>query len=130
MLRRPFAQCDQSQAKLTIADIIDRCNGNTSKPFKDMVREVQRAAGGCQKEEIAPSSFSKFRLFCADPTAAGSVEPTSPRSVDACLRLGIEPYELKFIPKEQFHKNLEDTDLAELAFKHHEGIRQVTSRPI
>lgn len=53
------------------------------------------------------------------------MEPTSPRSVDACLRLGLEPYELKFIGQQHFQKNLRDSDLAALAFKHHETMRQV-----
>lgn len=61
----------------------------------------------------------------ADPHATGSVEPTSPRSVETCLHLGIEPCELKFISKQHFLKNLGDNDLAELAFKHHETVRQV-----
>ena len=62
----------------------------------------------------------------ADANASSSVEPTSPRSVDACLQLGIEPCELKFIPQHHFLKNLGDADLADLAFKHHESTRQVS----
>ncbi len=47
--------------------------------------------------------------------------------MEACLQLGIEPCELKYISKQHFLKNLGDNDLAELAFKHHETVRQVSS---
>ena len=66
-------------------------------------------------------------MLPADPNAVSSLEPTSPRSVDACLRLGIEPCELKFIALDHFVKNLGDKDLADLAFKHHETVRQVAT---
>ena len=75
---------------------------------------------------IALAKFTSQHLL-VDASASSSVEPTSPRSVDACLQLGIEPCELKFIPQHHFLKNLGDADLAELAFKHHENTRQVCS---
>ena len=52
---------------------------------------------------------------CADANNTASLEPTSPRSVDACLHLGIEPSELKYIAQSHFLKNLGDKDLAGLA---------------
>lgn len=106
-------QSETSSVKLTISDIIDRCNGEA--PTVSTSRTL-----------VALESWHTS-LVSPDPKVTGNVEPTSPRSVDACLRLGIEPDELKFITKQHFLKNLEDPDLAELAFKHHETIRQVLS---
>lgn len=51
-------------------------------------------------------------LCAADPRALGSLEPTSPRSVEACLRLGIEPASLQFRPLETFQLSREAGDLA------------------
>ena len=64
-------------------------------------------------------------LHPADPTGKGSLEPTSPRSVEACLRLGIEPSELHFIPMEVFVARFREKDLAEIAYNHHETVRKV-----
>ncbi len=63
-------------------------------------------------------------LFAADPRALGSLEPTSPRSVEACLRLGIEPASLQFRPLETFQLSREAGDLAQLAFNFNEAVRQ------
>ena len=62
-----------------------------------------------------------------DPRGSGSLEPTSPRSVEACLRLGIEPAELRFIPLEKFMLEEHDAELAQLAFQHVDKIRQVSN---
>ena len=61
----------------------------------------------------------------ADPSGKGSLEPTSPRSVEACLRLGIEPSELHFMPMDVFLARFRDRELAEIACSHHETVRQV-----
>ena len=63
----------------------------------------------------------------ADPRGMGSLEPTSPRSVEACLRLGIEPCELHFMPPDVFMEEFGDKELAQIAYSHHERIRQVMS---
>ena len=65
------------------------------------------------------------RLHRADPSGKGSLEPTSPRSVEACLRLGIEPSELHFMAIEIFLARFRERDLADIAFNHHETVRQV-----
>ena len=64
-------------------------------------------------------------LCDADPSGKGSLEPTSPRSVEACLRLGIEPSELHFMPMDVFLARFRDRELAEIACSHHETVRQV-----
>ena len=61
----------------------------------------------------------------ADPSGKGSLEPTSPRSVEACLRLGIEPSELHFMPLDIFLARFRERDLADIAYNHHETVRQV-----
>ena len=71
-------------------------------------------------------------LHCADPSGRGSLEPSSPRSVEACLRLGIEPSELHFMPLDIFLARFRERDLAEIAYSHHETVRQVrqSSQPV
>lgn len=73
---------------------------------------------------LAAASSSNF--VSTDPKGSGSLEPTSPRSVEACLRLGIEPAELRFIPLDKFFAEEHDTELAQLAFQHVDKIRQVS----
>jgi hypothetical protein len=54
------------------------------------------------------------------------LELTSPRSVEACLQLGIDPPDLRYRPLEYFLKQEHGIeDLAELAYQFHEGVRQV-----
>jgi hypothetical protein len=55
------------------------------------------------------------------------LELTSPRSVEACLHLGIEPADLIFRNLDYFIKQENnEVDLAALAYDFHEGTRQVT----
>ena len=53
------------------------------------------------------------------------MEPSSPRSVGAFLRLGIEPASLRAVPMAAFQAAGEEPDLAQLVFDHLEQIRQV-----
>jgi len=53
------------------------------------------------------------------------MEPSSPRSVGAFLRLGIEPASLRAVPVAAFQAAGEPPDLTQLVFDHLEGIRQV-----
>lgn len=52
-----------------------------------------------------------------------SLFPTSPRSVAACLRLGIDPSALRYIPYERFFNKYRRHDLAKVAFEHYESSR-------
>ena len=45
--------------------------------------------------------------------------------MEACLRLGIEPSELHFMPMDIFLNRFKDRELAEIAYTHHETMRQV-----
>lgn len=61
----------------------------------------------------------------ADPNASeAQLIPTSPRSVDACCRLGIDPIELQYKPLQAFRKHGEDIELAQIRYEHHEALRQ------
>ncbi len=52
--------------------------------------------------------------------------PSSPRSIEACLRLGVDPELLRFRPLQDFMaENEGDTELANLAYGHHETMRKV-----
>lgn len=62
--------------------------------------------------------------MAADPRGLGSLEPTSPRSVEACLRLGIEPGSLRYRPLDAFQLSGQAADLAELAYSFNEAVRQ------
>lgn len=52
-----------------------------------------------------------------------SLLPTSPKSVAACLRLGIDPSTLRYIPYERFFNKYRRHDLAKVAFEHYESSR-------
>ena len=71
------------------------------------------------------SKLKSLRAGFTDPLKQGALEPTSPRSVLACLRLGIEPAELLHVPLDNYLRKGEAIDLAHLAYDHCEGIRQV-----
>lgn len=58
-----------------------------------------------------------------DPSV--KLEPSSPRSVEACLHLGIDPADLRRIPLEMFLARERVHDLAQLLFTAAEKLRQV-----
>ena len=63
----------------------------------------------------------------ADPNAPEyTLIPSSPRSVEACFRLGIDPLELQFHPIEYYRRPLEDLDIAQIRYERNEQVRQVT----
>jgi hypothetical protein len=51
--------------------------------------------------------------------------PTSPRSIEACFRLGIDPIELQYKPPKHFHRPGESAELEDMRYSHHETLRQV-----
>jgi hypothetical protein len=62
----------------------------------------------------------------ADPhVTEGQLIPTSPRSIEACCRLGIDPLELAYKPPAAFVRPGEPRDLSEMRYQHHEALRQV-----
>ena len=62
----------------------------------------------------------------SDPNAPEyALIPSSPRSVEACFRLGIDPLELQFHPIEHYKRPLEDIDIAQIRYERNEQVRQV-----
>jgi hypothetical protein len=51
--------------------------------------------------------------------------PTSPRSVEACFRLGLDPLDLVYRPLAAFKRPGEPAELTEKRHAHHEALRQV-----
>ncbi len=63
---------------------------------------------------------------CTDPSCAESqLIPTSPKSIEACFRLGLDPTELVFKPVNAFKLHEETEDLSQIRYEHHEKLRQV-----
>ena len=54
------------------------------------------------------------------------LEPSSPRSVEACLHLGIDPADLRRIPLEVYLSRERVPDLAQLLYTAAEKLRQVS----
>eukprot|EP00878_Enallax_costatus_P046059 GHUV01055651.1.p2 GENE.GHUV01055651.1~~GHUV01055651.1.p2 ORF type:complete len:135 (+),score=36.16 GHUV01055651.1:174-578(+) len=66
----------------------------------------------------------------ADPNASEQLlVPTSPKSIEACFRLGIDPLELQFKPVANFKRAGETDELTQLRYQHHEELRQVGLGP-
>lgn len=71
---------------------------------------LTRAAAGVEGEPARPEA---------------QLIPTSPRSVEACFRLGLDPLELAFKPLAAFKRPGEPTEMAQKRFEHQEHLRQV-----
>ena len=56
----------------------------------------------------------------------GSLIPTSPRSVEACLRKGIDPLELQFKPMSAYKRTTDVSEaITRVRFEKSEAVRQV-----
>lgn len=98
---------------------------NQHRPATEWLTDLQRA-----KLEGITGSKPKITILdmlekVNDPNAPEmSLIPTSPRSVESCFRLGIDPLELQFHPI-VFYKYTGDTDeIAKLRFEKNEQVRQ------
>ena len=69
-------------------------------------------------------TISDLQDLTSDPYYTGSLLPTSPRSIEACLRLGIDPATLSFVPYDNYIRRHRNHDLAKVEFEHHEGFRR------
>lgn len=93
------------------------------------------AALCCTLPHIRIRHATAMRAPLARPPPAGAdadahatatlLVPTSPRSVDACLRLGFDPLELAAKPLAAFARPGESEELTKLRHEHHEQLRQV-----
>lgn len=66
-----------------------------------------------------------------DPNAEeSSLIPSSPRSVESCFLLGIDPIELQFHPVSWYRRQGEDEDIARIRYEKCEGVRQERMRSL
>ncbi|KAK9817058.1 hypothetical protein WJX72_008938 [[Myrmecia] bisecta] len=96
---------------------------NARQPYV-WLEDLQKAKAESLRGDRVKITIADIIDRANDPKASGSLEPTSPRSVEACLRLGLEPAELRYRSLESFQKENQLEELAQLAFKHCETIRQ------
>ncbi|KAF8064553.1 AVT1D [Scenedesmus sp. PABB004] len=114
--------------KITIQDVAERANGE--RP----AAAAAQAGRPARSVPRAPPPLAHARRHPAAPAAgadadgavpaAAALIPTSPRSIEACFRLGVDPLELAFRPASAFRRAGESEELAALRFQHHEQLRQ------
>eukprot|EP00879_Flechtneria_rotunda_P017625 GHRR01018475.1.p1 GENE.GHRR01018475.1~~GHRR01018475.1.p1 ORF type:complete len:368 (+),score=150.24 GHRR01018475.1:315-1418(+) len=84
-------------------------NSNSVKPKVTIQDIAERANAGNEDAGSASSA---------------TLVPTSPKSIEACFRLGIDPLELAYRPASAFKKPGESDELVNLRYQHHEQLRQ------
>ena len=92
-----------SKPKRTIADVVERLNG------------------------LTPHVTSGTYTVALVGKTCDECIPSSPRSVEACLRLGIDPLDLVQRPLSAFRDRREDEDIAGYRHQQYEEVRQVNS---
>lgn len=105
--------------------------GHRSSIHHDALSPLEVLVSTSHRQEDALAHPSKPRLTlqdvadrAMDSSFRGRLVPTSPRSIDACLRLGIDPASLRHIPLEAYAKWERDPELARLAYDSEESLRQ------
>eukprot|EP00955_Chlamydomonas_euryale_P117100 366454-Chlamydomonas_euryale.AAC.15 len=63
-------------------------------------------------------------------TADSSLIPSSPRSVEACFRSGIDPLELMYQPVAYYKRPCEDEEVSQMRYEKHEVVRQERIRTL
>lgn len=68
--------------------------------------------------------------MAADPHAPEqALIPSSPRSVEACFRLGVDPVDLQYHPPPWYkRKDDADEEVSRLRYERNEAVRQVGTR--
>lgn len=103
---------------------------NLSRHYSQQQRHC--AAAACSRRHFhdhrptPPNCHRPTIQPAADPHATeAALVPTSPRSIEACFRLGLDPLELGYAPPAAFKRAGEAPELAEIRFANHERLRQV-----
>lgn len=75
-------------------------------------------------QDIAERANAGADVADANSPSATALVPTSPRSIEACFRLGIDPLELAYRPASSFKKPGESEELVAMRYEHVEALRQ------
>lgn len=105
-------------------------NAPAHRPANDWLSDLQKAkAEGIQKG--LKISIQDILERMNDPDAPEqALIPSSPRSVEACFRLGIDPVELQYHPVEHYKRHGEDEEVAEIRYEKNENVRQERIRSL
>ncbi|MEW5317729.1 MAG: hypothetical protein WDW38_009006 [Sanguina aurantia] len=95
------------------------------RPAVEWLSDLQRAKVEGSTGSKPKSSIQDLLERASDPTSPESqLIPTSPRSVEACFRLGIDPVEIQFRPASLYRRNGEDDSIAQMRYERSEQFRQ------
>ena len=96
--------------------------GEDRQPPHQWLAELERIKAAQQAGDSSRPKVTILDLAdrAADPTHGGKLPlPTSPRSIEACLHLGIDPATLAYKSLEYFGRKERDATLAQVEFEHH-----------
>lgn len=95
--------------------------------LSDLTRAKAEGASGSKTKTSLQDILERIN----DPNAPEqALIPNSPRSVEACFRLGIDPVELQFHPIEYYQRVGEDHEVAEIRYEKCENARQERIRSL
>eukprot|EP00798_Chlamydomonas_sp_ICE-L_P007903 gene7903-1115_t len=97
---------------------------NTHRPAEEWLADLSKAKNS--NHGMRPKvTLQDLQERINDPNSdETSLIPTSPRSVQACFNLGIDPIELQYHPASWYARPAEDEDLSKLRYELSEGVRQ------
>lgn len=116
--------CSRSQQKQTTA--ASRLSQEGQRPSDSS--SVSYSPASKSVLALAARKFCELSLYGADAAHLAGLDPTSPRSVDAFLRRGVEPLEIRQIRAADYKRltNPALFDLAEYAYHFQENLRQAS----
>jgi hypothetical protein len=95
------------------------------RPHYEWLAELERLRDAAAAGNRAKVTIMDVADLSVEPGAtAAACMPSSPRSVEACLRMGIDPACLLHRPLDHFLRAERSPELTQLAYEHEEGIRQ------
>lgn len=95
--------------------------------LSDLQRAKAEGASGARLKVSIQDILERMN----DPSSPESqLIPNSPRSVEACFRLGIDPIDLQYHPMEHYQRVGEDIEVAEIRYEKSENVRQERIRSL
>ncbi|KAG1662076.1 hypothetical protein FOA52_011551 [Chlamydomonas sp. UWO 241] len=96
------------------------------RPALEWLSDLQKAKGGSadKPKTTIQDLLERFNDPTASTSDPSSLIPSSPRSVEACFRCGIDPLELAYQPATYFKRPLEDEDISQMRYEKNEAVRQ------